>query len=84
MGSKYPILPPEEVIKILVKLDFYKVSQKGSHAKYIKDGNPKRIVIVPMHYELAKGTLKSILEQAGITLQEFLEYFFIRKPNLTF
>ena len=27
-----------------------------------------------MHYEIAKGTLKSILEQADIELEEFLKY----------
>ena len=73
MGSKYPILPPNEIIKALQKLGFYKVSQKGSHAKYRKDGEPTRNVIIPMHSEVAKGTLQSILEQAGITLEEFKE-----------
>ena len=71
MGSKYPILPPADIIKALQKLSFYKVSQKGSHAKYKKDGAVTRIVIIPMHNEVAKGTLQSILEQAGITLEEF-------------
>lgn len=42
--------------------------------KYVKEGNPVRVVIVPMHNELAKGTLKSILEQAGLTIEEFLHY----------
>lgn len=71
MGSKYPILPPSIIIKALQKIGFYKVSQKGSHVKYRKDGEVKRIVIIPMHDEIAKGTLQSILEQAGITLEEF-------------
>jgi len=73
MGSKYPVLTPERIIRVLIKLGFNKVSQKGSHVKYKKDSEPNRIVIVPMHYEVAKGTLQSILEQAGITLEEFLE-----------
>jgi predicted RNA binding protein YcfA (HicA-like mRNA interferase family) len=73
MGSKYPILSPEKIIKALIKLGFYKVSQKGSHVKYRKDGEPNRIVIIPMHDEVAKGTLQSILEQAGVPLEEFLE-----------
>jgi predicted RNA binding protein YcfA (HicA-like mRNA interferase family) len=73
MGSKYPVLAPEKIIRILEKLGFYKVSQKGSHVKYKKAGEPTRIVIIPMHNEVAKGTLQSILEQAGITLEEFLE-----------
>lgn len=74
MGSKYPVLPPQEIIKILCNFGFEKTSQKGSHAKYTKIGAPTKIVIIPMHYEVAKGTLKSILEQAGITLEEFLNY----------
>ena len=65
------MLPPEEIIKALQKIGYYKVSQKGSHAKYKKNGELVRIVIIPMHYEVAKATLQSILEQAGITLEEF-------------
>lgn len=73
MSSKYPILPPEKIIKVMKRLGFYKISQKGSHAKYINDKTGK-IIIIPMHYEIAKGTLKSILEQADIELEEFSKY----------
>ena len=55
-------------------LGFYKVSQKGSHAKY-KNEETEKVFIIPMHYEIAKGTLKSILEQAEIDLEEFLEIY---------
>lgn len=64
-----PVVRPEQVIKALEKHGFRFVKQKGSHRKYKKDG---RTVIVPMHYELAKGTLMSILEQAGLTLDEVI------------
>lgn len=74
MGSKYPVLSPQQIIKVLGKLGLEKTSQKGSHIKYTKTGNPTKIVIIPMHYGIVKGTLKSILEQAGITLEEFLNY----------
>lgn len=73
MGSKYPILPPDKIIKVLIKFGFEKTSQKGSHIKYTRLGNPTRITIVPMYDEIAKGTLKSILMQAGISLEEFLK-----------
>lgn len=73
MGSKYPVLPPGDVIKALAKLGFERVNQKGSHLKLEKVGRPTRVVIIPMHNELAKGTLKSILEQAGLQLEEFIE-----------
>jgi predicted RNA binding protein YcfA (HicA-like mRNA interferase family) len=74
MGSKYPVLTPKEIIKVLEMLGFEKVSQKGSHVKYKKSGSPTRIVIIPLHYEIARGTLKSILEQAGVQIDEFITY----------
>lgn len=73
MGSKYPVLSPNEIIKALEKINFQKISQKGSHAKYKKSGNPSRVVIIPLHDEIAKGTLKSILDQANLELEEFLK-----------
>ncbi len=72
MSSKYPVLPPSKIIKILQKLGFEKVSQKGSHAKY-KNYITGKIYIIPMHDEIAKGTLKNILEQADIELDLFLK-----------
>jgi len=63
------VLRPEQVIKGLERNGFHFVKQRGSHKKYKKDG---RTVIVPMHYELAKGTLMSILEQAGLTLEQIM------------
>jgi len=74
MGSKYPVLPPDKIIKVLIGLGFQKVSRKGSHAKYRKEGDPAKTVIIPMHDEIAKGTLKGILEQAAVTLEEFMRY----------
>lgn len=68
MPSKYPICTPEEVIKCLKKAGFHFVSQKGSHAKYT-DG--KHVVIIPVHSEIKRFTLKGILEQADMTLEEF-------------
>lgn len=70
MGSKYPVLPSSDVVSALKKLGFTFKSQRGSHVKYVCSG---RTVIVPMHNELAKGTLKSILEQAGVDLDTFLK-----------
>lgn len=69
MGSKYPVLPPKDVIKALEKLGFYYVSQKGSHIKYL---NGEYVVIIPNHSEVAKGTLKSILSMAHIEIDDFL------------
>ncbi|MDR2558972.1 MAG: type II toxin-antitoxin system HicA family toxin [Oscillospiraceae bacterium] len=74
MGSKYPVLRPQEIIRILELFGFSYKSQKGSHVKYIKTekDKPTKIVIIPMHNEIAKGAVKSILHQAGLTIEEFL------------
>lgn len=74
MSSKYPVLPPSQIINALSKLGFEKISQKGSHAKY-KNSITQRVFIIPMHKEIAKGTLKSILEQADVKLEVFLNLF---------
>ena len=75
MGSKYPVLKSSEVVKRLKKQGFIFKSQRGSHAKYVKDedGMSKLNVIVPMHYEVDKGTLQSILEQADLSLEKFMQ-----------
>jgi predicted RNA binding protein YcfA (HicA-like mRNA interferase family) len=75
MGSKYPVLKPTEIITILNKFGFSFVSQKGSHIKMrkVSDDQLTKTVIIPNHYEVSKGTLQAILEQAGITIEEFIK-----------
>jgi len=60
---------PEQVIKALEKDGFSFIKQRGSHKKFKKDNTT---VIVPKHYELATGTLKSILEQSGLTMDKII------------
>ncbi|MDR1786249.1 MAG: type II toxin-antitoxin system HicA family toxin [Spirochaetaceae bacterium] len=69
MPGKYPLLRPAEIITALDKRGFRYKSQRGSHAKY---SNGTRKVIIPMHSEVARGTLRGILQQAGIELDDFL------------
>ena len=68
MPSKYPVLTSEEVVCRLANHGFVFVSQKGSHRKYRKED---RVVIVPMHTEIARGTLRSILLQANMAIEDF-------------
>ena len=62
------------VIKILSKLGFAVIRQRGSHI-ILKGSykNKKRTVVVPKHKEIAIGTLRGILFQAGLTIEEFLK-----------
>ena len=59
------------VARALAKVGFAEVSQRGSHLK-LRDSAGKT-VIVPMHRELARGTLRSILRQADLTVEAFIE-----------
>lgn len=63
MGSKYPVLKPSEIISALDEFGFKVISQKGSHIKLCKEGSPVKTVIVPNHYEVAKGTSKAYLSR---------------------
>ena len=62
----------DEVTKVLRRHGFVLVSQKGSHAKYRRTGTPSRTVIVPMgRKNLLVGTFHSIIEQAGLSEDDF-------------
>ncbi len=62
------------VVKVLTKhYDFTVVRQKGSHISLVdKDG--KRLVVIPRHDPLKEPTLKSILDQSGVSKDDFLKY----------
>jgi predicted RNA binding protein YcfA (HicA-like mRNA interferase family) len=63
-----------ETIRALEKLGFEQVRQRGSHA-ILKKQMPEGDVgcVVPLHRELAIGTLRGILKQAGVTPDEFMK-----------
>ena len=61
-----------KVIKALSKAGFKVGHQKGSHVVMAKG---EKGVVVPLHKELDRGTLKSIIHQSGLTKEEFLTLF---------
>ncbi|MGF1617995.1 MAG: type II toxin-antitoxin system HicA family toxin [Acidimicrobiia bacterium] len=71
MSPALPVVSGREAMRALEKAGFTQVSQKGSHVKLRNDAG--RTVIIPLHRELARGTLASILRQAGLSAEEFRE-----------
>lgn len=65
--SHIPISSGTKVVAALQKVGFEHVRTKGDHAK-LRNGT--RVVIVPLHKELKRGTTVSILKQAGLTADE--------------
>ncbi len=68
-----PTVSGRDVVKLLTRIGFNIVGRKGSHIRLKKKNNRTLVAIVPDHKEIAKGTLKSILKQAGLTREEFLD-----------
>ncbi|KAB8321143.1 type II toxin-antitoxin system HicA family toxin [Tolypothrix campylonemoides VB511288] len=70
--ASIPILKPREVVKTFEKLGWEVVRQRGSHIILTKQGHPATLS-VPNHDEVARGTLRSLIAKAGISVEEFLE-----------
>ena len=71
ISMKLPVISGKEMIKILYKeFGFRPIRQRGTHVTITND---KAFVTVPLHGELDTGTLKGILDDCGITRDEFLK-----------
>lgn len=71
MSPQLPVVSGSEVVQALRQAGFVRVSQRGSHVKLRTAAG--RTAIVPLHRELAPGTLRSILRQAGLSVDEFVK-----------
>ena len=67
-----PILKPREVIRAFENLGWEVARQRGSHIILTKEGELATLS-VPNHSEVARGTLRSLIAKAGLTMEEFLE-----------
>ncbi len=64
----------KDMVKFLSSEGFQIVGRNGSHIRMKKFTEPRNLIVIVPHYdELAKGTLHSILRQANISVDEFLE-----------
>jgi predicted RNA binding protein YcfA (HicA-like mRNA interferase family) len=71
---KLPSVSGERVVRALKRAGFVELRQKGSHVSLEKRTSDRVFkTVVPMHNELAKGTLSDILRQTGLPLEEFLK-----------
>jgi len=74
MGRKLPRMSGTEAIRVLKRLGFSQVRQRGSHVVLRKSTSEGSFgCVVPVHKELALGTLRGILKQAGISPEDFAE-----------
>ena len=74
MNQRLPALKAREVIRALERAGFVASRTSGSHCRLIHSTDPARKITVPVHSaDLKRGTLRSIIAQAGLTVAEFLD-----------
>jgi predicted RNA binding protein YcfA (HicA-like mRNA interferase family) len=71
--SRLPVLSGKELCKSLERLGYLFDHQTGSHIILRNIHQPYRRLTVPNHKELAKGTLRSIIRESGLTVDELLK-----------
>jgi len=70
--SKLPNISGSECVKALGKISFYFKRREGSHI-IIRRDDPFAQTVVPDHKELDRGTLRAIIRQIGLTVDEFVK-----------
>jgi len=70
--SKLPQISGKDCIKALGKAGFFIKRQKGSHIILCRD-EPFAEVVVPNHKTLDKGTLRAIIRQVELEVDEFIQ-----------
>jgi len=69
---KLPVISGIEAVKAFSRVGYAVDHQTGSHLILRNKEKPYRRLTVPNHKELAKGTLRAIIRQAGLTVEEFI------------
>lgn len=71
--SKLPRLSGRRCVRALQRANFNVIRQRGSHI-ILRRNSPFAQVVVPNHKELDRGTLRSIIRQSGLSVDEFVNY----------
>jgi predicted RNA binding protein YcfA (HicA-like mRNA interferase family) len=67
-----PVLSGQQAVKVFEKFDWKVSRQRGSHIIMTKEGETITLSI-PSHREVARGTLRSLIRSANLTIEEFIK-----------
>lgn len=75
MTARLPSLKARQVMRALERAGFIHVRSKGSHRVFQHPDDPTRRTIVADHggKDIPRGTLREIIDQAGFTVEEFID-----------
>jgi predicted RNA binding protein YcfA (HicA-like mRNA interferase family) len=68
--SALPILSGRQLVKALGRVGYAVDRQRGSHIILRQSEPPYRRLVVPDHAEIAQGTLRALLRDAGLTVAD--------------
>ena len=71
--SRLPVVSGQTAVRAFAKLGYAVDHQTGSHIILRQQEPPHRRLTVPDHRELAQGTLRALIRQAGLTVDTFRE-----------
>jgi predicted RNA binding protein YcfA (HicA-like mRNA interferase family) len=73
--TRLPVARGRDIVRALEKAGFVVVRISGSHHRLQHRDDPRRATTVPVHAnrDLPRGTLRDIIDQAGMTIDEFVE-----------
>lgn len=70
--TRLPVVSGRNLVRALQKLGYVVDRQRGSHIILRQQSSPFRRIVVPDHDPVAKGTLRAIVREAGITIEELV------------
>ncbi len=69
--SYLPLVSGQEAVRAFARIGYEIDHQTGSHIILRKSEPPHRRLTIPNHKQLAKGTLRGLIREAGISMEEF-------------
>jgi len=70
--TRLPVVSGEEAVRAFARLGYERDHQTGSHIILRHAAPPHRRLTVPNHRELSRGTLRALIRQAGLSVEEFV------------
>ncbi len=68
-----PSVSGDEAVRAFERLGYERVRQRGSHIRLKPGDAGRKPLTVPRKKELKRGMLRSLIRDAGITVEEFIE-----------
>jgi predicted RNA binding protein YcfA (HicA-like mRNA interferase family) len=70
--TRLPVVSGRQLVKALAKMGYLFDHQEGSHIILRRQSPPHRRLTIPDHKEIAKGTLRQIIRESGLTVDDLI------------